>query len=195
MKIALYGGTFDPPHRAHQRVAEAALEEFVLDEVWWIPCAVPPHKAAGRITPFADRFAMVQLVAAENLAFRALDIERNRGGPSYTIDTLEQLTHAHRSDTLMLLMGEDSLRQFDSWRAPERIAALASLIVYGRGMPDAEPLAPYLSGRVQYCSAPPINLSGTSLRRRLRSNAAVDHLLSEPVRAYIKTRGLYQSAQ
>ncbi len=194
MKIALFGGTFDPPHRAHRSVAEAASEEFGLDQVWWIPSYEPPHKAERAITPFDHRLAMVRLAAAGNPAFRVKDFERKRHGPSYTVDTVRAVLEASPQDAFWLLIGEDSLQQFHSWRDPRHIVAQIPLIVYRRAdSPVDTPVAPYLKGRVQYCEAPRIRIAGTLIREQLANDANVGNFVSDRVKAYIAKHGLYNT--
>ncbi len=193
MKIALFGGTFDPPHRAHRSIAEAASEEFALDQVWWIPSFEPPHKAERVITPFDHRLAMIQLAAADNPAFRVKDFERRRRGPSYTVDTVRAVVEANPRDAFWLLIGEDSLQQFHSWRDPGHIVAQVPLIVYRRAdFSEDAPVAPYLRGRVRYCDAPYIRVAGTVIRERIANDVTVGTFVSDRVKAYIAKHGLYQ---
>ena len=196
MKIALFGGTFDPPHHAHWSVSEAAWREFGLDRVWWIPSGEPPHKAPQGVSPYERRLAMVRLATAAHPAFCAKDLERAHRGPTYTVDTVEAVRKAYPGDDFWLLIGEDSLRQFHQWRSPERIAALVPLIVYRRASVHPEPaLLPYLRGRVAYCEAPRVPLAGTAIRRRVAGGTEVTGLVSNTVRAYIEQHGLYRSLQ
>ena len=196
MKIALFGGTFDPPHCAHRRVAELVLEEFGMDRVWWIPSKEPPHKARGSTTPFEHRLAMVRLATWGHPAFCVKDLERMRPGPSYTVDTVKAVLEANAQDAFWLLIGEDSLQQFHLWHAPEHIAALLPLIVYRRAeVSPRTALLPYLEARVQYGTVPPIRGAGTAIRALVAHNKDFSDLVCERVCTYISEYGLYRSSK
>lgn len=193
MEIALFGGTFDPPHRAHHTVALSACQEFGFDEVWWIPACSPPHKSTGSVLPFAHRLAMVTLAVAGMARFRVSGLERGLSAPSYTVNTVEAFSRRYPQHTFSLLIGEDSLHQFRTWRDPERIATMVTLTVYRRhGSFSVVPVPAYLRGRVRYCSALPLRVSAASIRRQVSEGGDVTPLVCEPVRAYIATHGLYQ---
>ena len=194
LKIALFGGTFDPPHRAHHAVATAAREELGLDQVWWIPAKHPPHKVRGIISPYQQRMAMVKLAVMDRPEFVVSDVEGRYSGPSYTVNTVRSVCHDHPQDAFWLLIGEDSLHQFSTWYAPERIAALVPLIVYRRqGSYGRSPIPEYLNGRIQYCSASPVTVSAEEVRQRVSEGSDINHLVSEPVRTYIAAHHLYHS--
>ena len=147
-RIGLLGGTFDPPHLGHLKLAELALNTLELDEVRFIPTAAPPHKApAGSEGGF--RLHLLELaLAATGLPFKAETLELDRGGVSYTVDTLEALA-SQKDHAWIFLMGADQLPGFPDWKRPERILALASLAVAPRpGCAIAE-LPGLLAGRVR----------------------------------------------
>src|SRR5688500_13567167 len=109
MRIGIFGGTFDPVHIGHLILAEQAREQSKLDEVWFLLAARPPQKDGQGITPFAQRSEMLALAIAGHDAFRVEEIEKERPGPSYTIDTLKELKRRHPGHTFLLLVGGDSL--------------------------------------------------------------------------------------
>jgi len=143
MRIGLLGGTFNPPHCGHLKLAEIALKVLALDQVRFIPTATPPHKPVPPGDP--DGMARLRLLdealAASGLPFLVEPLEVRRGGTSFTVDTLELLT-AREGGGWIFLMGSDQLAGFASWRRPERILELASLAVAPR--PGAEPVLPVL---------------------------------------------------
>src|SRR5262245_46962779 len=134
-RIGLFGGTFDPPHVGHLVLAECARDRLGLDEVRFIPAGQPPHKRSHPVSPSARRVAMVRLAVRGNPAFEVSMIEARRRGPSFTVETLPHLAAATPRARLYLLMGADSLDEFPTWREPERILSLATLVVARR--PDA----------------------------------------------------------
>ncbi len=195
MKVALFAGTFDPPHLAHLAVASAAQHEFALDQVWWIPSGVPPHKADRAVTAFAHRLEMVRLAVTDIAAFRVRDLEGHRVGPSYTVDTVQALVEANPDASFRLLMGEDNLRLFHTWKSPERLAELVPLIIYRRTGQQKGPVPAYLEGRVHYCTAPLISLAGTTIRTHLAQGLTDQSHISERVRTYIEVHGLYRPSR
>ncbi len=138
MNIGIYGGTFDPPHRGHIAAAKAAVSVLHLDRLLLIPDAVPPHKALPEGSPTAQqRYDMAVLATAElGRQAEASDMELRRAGVSYTADTLAQLRRQYPEDELYLLMGTDMFLSLQSWRQPERIAALAHIAPFRRERED-----------------------------------------------------------
>ena len=131
-RIGIYGGTFNPPHIGHIRAAEYAAEALELEKVLLIPSCIAPHKAlpAGSPTP-EQRLEMLRLSAGDKL--EVCDVEINRGGTSFTFETVEQLHSQYPDKELVLLMGTDMFLSFQSWREPERILRHASIGVFYRG--------------------------------------------------------------
>src|SRR3712207_5576514 len=132
MRIGVFGGTFDPVHLGHLILAEQCREQAQLDQVWFIPAARPPHKQDRPLTPFAQRLEMLALALAGHPAFRADDLEKDRPGPSYTVDTLEEVRRRQPGQELELLIGSDCLPDLPRWREPVRILELAGLLVVAR---------------------------------------------------------------
>lgn len=149
MRIGLLGGTFNPPHRGHLKLAEIALEALALDQVRFIPTALPPHKPllAGDPDGAARLALLAEALATTGSPFRVEPMEVRRGGTSFTVDTLEALAAAEPASWIWL-MGSDQLPGFPAWRRPERILELASLAVAPRpGCPRPEGLPGILVGR------------------------------------------------
>ncbi len=199
MRLGLYGGTFDPIHLGHLILAEQCREACGLDRVWLIVAGSPPHKPGGR-TPVGHRLEMVRIAIAGHSAFAASDIEAKRPGPHYSVETLETIRRDHPDDELFFLIGADSLADLPTWREPERIARLATIVVVNRpGIeeadparlpdfgPDAQPLA--------WVSIPPVGIASSDLRRRLAEGRSVRYMVPRGVEAYIEAHGLYRDAE
>lgn len=192
MNIGLFGGSFDPPHLAHLIVAETVREQFQLDQIWWIPAFQAPHKTGAVLADAHHRLEMVRRVTQDHPGFAVSDVEVQRTGISYTIDTVRMLQEAHPEHAFSLLLGGDSLRLFETWYQPEAIAARVPLIVYRRpGVADIVP-APYLEDRVRFAHAPLIDISATEIRARVRQGRSIRYFVPDPVRAYIEEKGLYR---
>ena len=130
-RIGILGGTFDPIHLGHMLVAEQVQLCLSLDEVHFLPCAIPVHRDIPR-TSDANRISMIELAIANNGRFRLNTLELDRGGESYMIDTLRALSLANQSDTLNLILGADAFNRFPDWRSPDEILQLANLVVCRR---------------------------------------------------------------
>lgn len=191
MNVGLFGGSFNPPHLAHLIVAETLREQFRLDQVWWIPANRPPHKTKDALISPAHRLAMTRRATQDHPAFVVSDVEAQRAGASYTIDTVRVLQGAHPEHAFSLLLGGDSLRDFGAWYQPEEIAARLPLMVYLRPGASAPAIEPYLAGRVHFAEAPLLGISGTEIRARLRAGRSIRYLVPDAVREYIQEQGLY----
>lgn len=201
MRIAILGGTFDPIHQAHLVIAEQAREQARLDEVWFVPAARPPHKTAQPLTAFDKRADMIELAIAGNPAFRLERIESERAGPSYTVETLDALHQRHPDADLHLILGADCLPDLPTWYQPQRIVAMAKLIVVARPgwsiwtderirsalrLPENTPL------HLQIVAVPQIDIASRDLRRRLAAGLSVRYMLPNAVLAYIDDKRLYR---
>ena len=159
MRLGLFGGSFDPVHYGHLLLAECCREQCRLDAVWFVPAAVPPHKQDQELSPAADRIEMLKLAIGGHDVFDVYTGEIDRGGVSFTVETLEQL-HEESPDTEMFfLMGADSLGDLPTWREPKRICELAIPAVVRRAgspEPDDSALARFMSpARLEIARAEP----------------------------------------
>ena len=137
-RIGIYGGSFNPPHRGHMLAARECCARLALDRLILMPDAVPPHKTLPDGSPDAQtRLALTKLAVRGLDGFEVSDMELRREGPSYTVDTLRQLSAQHPDDTLWLMMGTDMFLSFASWRGPEQIARLARIVCFARTAVDA----------------------------------------------------------
>jgi nicotinate-nucleotide adenylyltransferase len=202
MRLGLYGGSFDPVHYGHLLLAECCRETLRLDEVWLIPAAVSPHKQAREQTPAKHRFEMLELALGGHEQLMASPLEIDRGGISYTVETLSAIREQQPAATLFLLMGADSLHDLPTWREPARICELALPAVVRRGgapEPDFNVLTSLVSSerlitiRAAQVQMPLIELSSTELRDRAASGKSLRYRTPRGVEKYIETHGLYRS--
>ena len=195
MRLGLMGGTFDPIHFGHLLAAEEALVRCQLDEVLFVPAGRPWMKEGVEVTPAHHRMNMTALAVAYNPRFSVSSIEVDREGPTYTVDTLEELRDEDCSREMFLIVGADSVAQMDRWKQPERIQELCTVIAVPR--PGYEPPAHShrLQGsvRVIYLDAPLAAISATEVRGRVSRGLPVRHCIPEAVEEYIQQNGLYQT--
>ena len=203
MRVAVYGGTFDPPHSTHLLVASSALERGLAERVLFVPSADPPHKIGHHVTPFAHRLKMLELAIAGKPNFEISDIEAKRlPEPSYTFETMEELSALRPDDKFTILMGSDSLSALHTWHRAEELAARYSFAIYPREgkVPSLEELLaqwPEKTARRLFSSiildAPQTDLSSSSLRSALVNLENAGRFISKDVLAYIKANGLYEN--
>jgi nicotinate-nucleotide adenylyltransferase len=200
MRVALFGGTFDPPHLGHLGIARAAADAFQLDTILFAPTGNQPLKAGLARTPFSDRLAMVGLACATDPRFTAsvIDAPRADGSPNYTVDTLISLRNDMPEARLFNLVGADSFLSLPQWREPRRLLALAEWIVVSRpGYPlgnlSSLHLSPAERTRVHLLETVHYDLSATSLRECLAAGESCDDQLTTDVAAYIRSHSLYRS--
>jgi nicotinate-nucleotide adenylyltransferase len=203
MRVGVYGGTFDPVHQGHLILAEQCREQGRLDHVWFVPAPRPPNKIDQSLTRFDQRVEMLQLALAGNPAFRVEEIEKERTGPSFTVDTLSELQRRHPGDELWLLVGSDTLADLPHWHDPVRLVGLVGLLVMARpgtpvlpaeqlrgllGMPADAPL------RLNVVQSPIlIDISSRELRRRIASGLTIRYLVPRAVEVYLQEKGLYRA--
>jgi nicotinate-nucleotide adenylyltransferase len=199
MRVALFGGSFDPPHHGHIAIATVAADVFDLDSVLFAPVGRQPLKPGGAPTPFLDRFAMVELACERDARFSVTDVDAPRpdGGPNYTVQTLATLQEAVPDARLFNLVGADSFLDLPRWHEPERLLELAEWIVVSRpGFPlaDLSPLGltPYQKGRVHLLQTVHEDVAATNLRERLEAGDLCSDVLSPDVSSYIQAHNLYR---
>ncbi len=195
MKLGLLGGTFDPVHIGHLVLGETAREQLGLDSVLFMPTGQPWRKSGRDITPAAHRVEMLRRTIADNPAFELSLMEVEREGPSYTVDTLQELMRAGPGSEIFLIVGEDSLLDLPNWKAPERVVELATLVVAARGPDRVETgeMAAYVRERTVWLDMPLIDISATDIRERVRRGRPIRYLVAEAVKAYSREKGLYQT--
>ncbi len=212
MRIGLMGGTFNPVHLAHLRIAEEARGLCALDRVVFIPAADPPHKPLAGDIPFTQRCEMVRLAIAGTPGFELSDVEGRRPGKSYSIDTIGQFRAEHPGDGLFFIIGSDSFLEIGQWHRFAEIFRSCSLIVVERpGCPIPEPPESlpaaikteftydaacrrlvHLSGeQVCFLRGTPLDISSSEIRRLAAAGRSITDLVPPRVEAYIKEQRIY----
>lgn len=201
MRIGIFGGTFDPVHLGHLILAEQARDQGRLDEVWFVPAPRPPQKEGVAVTRFDARVEMLAIAIAGHAAFCVDELEKERAGPSFTVDTLAELRRRHPEHTFFLLVGGDALVDMPLWRNPQGIVAQAGLLVMARpgnapvsveemrrrlALPDDLPLS------LEVMQTPQIDIASRDLRRRVAEGRSIRYLVPRGVEAYILEKGLYR---
>jgi nicotinate-nucleotide adenylyltransferase len=204
MRVALFGGTFDPIHRGHLALASAAASAFALDRVLFAPVGRQPLKAESPAATFADRLEITRLAVASaaadpRFAVSSVDAPRPDGAPNYTVDTLAALAREAPAATLFVLAGADSFLTLRGWRSPDRLLELAEWIVVSRPeFPLSEPQLALLAltaaqrSRVHLLTTVHEDVSSTELRQRLHAGDPCPGLLPAAVADYIQTHRLYR---
>jgi nicotinate-nucleotide adenylyltransferase len=216
MKIGILGGTFNPIHNAHLRIAEEARDAFGLDRVIFIPAATPPHKPQVGELSFGSRFEMVSLAVADNPCFSVSDMEALRGGRSYSIDTLRALKAEYPDDQLYFIIGADSFHDISSWREYAEIFALCNIVCLQRPGSTINSLAKALpvamapefcydaaSKRLNHSSGHCVyaldgvllDISSSHIRQLVRGRRSIRYLVPDAVDQYIKEQRLYIDAR
>lgn len=200
MKLGVLGGSFNPIHNGHLAMAEAVREAHALDLVLFVPAGRPPHKQED-LAPAEDRYRMVVLAIEGRDGFAASDLETSRPGPSYTVETLQELHRRNPGAEIFFIMGEDSISEFPGWREPERILELARVVAVNRPghrasfRPEDFPRLPRAlierleRDRVQIEPSP---LESTRLREDVRNGLSIAESVPPGVAEYIERRGLYR---
>ncbi len=200
MRVGILGGTFDPVHVGHLIIAEEALSRLALDQVLFIPAGQPWLKADQALSAAEHRLKMVELATASNPRLGVSRIEVDRSGPTYTVDTLEQLKRDLGEDVqLYFILGLDTLEQFHRWEQPERIIERCELAIASRpGFQNSRILDeqlgryPKLGSKVNFVAAPIMDISGSSIRLRASEGRSIKYRVPEAVERYINRQGLYR---
>jgi nicotinate-nucleotide adenylyltransferase len=194
-RIGIMGGTFDPIHIGHLIAAEAARDSLGLDEVWFIPTYHPPLKDNQPGVSSELRLQMVQEALGGNPCFKALDIELQRRGMSYSIETVLELKKRHPDAAFSYIIGSDRINDLPKWHRIEELAELITFIGLEReGTPvQLNQLPDNLRQRVTMSAMPPIGISSTDIRSRVQSGRSIEYLVPDTVHQFIKRRGLYES--
>lgn len=196
-KIGIMGGTFNPIHFGHLLLAETAFFQFGLDEILIMPTKNPYYKKLSNSVTEEDRVRMVELAIADNPNFRLSKEELNREGATYTVETLRNLTRRHPDCDYYFIMGADSLYHIESWKEPENILRMATIVVAGRAGTGSS-----LTSQIEYIenkyeatifrlNSPVLEISSNDIRRRVEVGESIRYLLPEQVAEYIREHKLY----
>ena len=195
-KIGILGGTFDPIHLGHLKLASIALNELSLDEVIFIPSGISYMKS--NVTDSSHRYAMTELAVKDYPSFSVSDIEIKRQKNSYSYETLEELNRIYPDADIIFIVGADSFINLDKWKFPGRILRAASLAVLVRDDVSEDVLSAktedykrIFNAKVFFLHAPQIDISSTNIKKKIKNGESVQDLLAPSVYSYIKEHKLY----
>lgn len=215
-RLGILGGSFDPIHVGHLRSAEEVRETLGLDLVYFVPTHEPPHKPQRQLASGRDRLAMAERAIADNPAFRVSAIEIERGGISYSVDTLAAFAARESDATLFFVLGIDAFREMQTWKDVARVFELASVVVTSRPPHAVEPSIEHLpvAARKAFCYDPDtlsfrhrtgttlqflpitgIDVSATDIRERARRGSSIRYLVPPSVERYVRQHRLYRSGE
>jgi nicotinate-nucleotide adenylyltransferase len=214
LRLGIFGGTFDPIHLGHCRAAEEMGQELNLDKVFLIPAASPPHKSREPVSPFQDRLEMARLAVGHRGLLEVLDIEGDRTGFSYSIQTLKEIDNLFGGRAeLFFILGVDAFLEIETWRDYRNLFQYAHFVVISRGdlgRKDLEPVLRHLepltpvnddpdtlklnTGKTLFLRAATLmDISSTQIRRLVSSGKSIRFLVPELVMSYIEEKGLYRA--
>lgn len=197
-RLGILGGTFNPIHRAHLAIAEAAIRHFMLDAVLFVPAHTPPHKGEQSVSTH-ERMDMLRLALADQHHCSISTIELERQGVSYTVDTIRDLRSLHPEAELFFIIGDDSLVQLHSWKCIHELLDMCRFVTISRpGVDldllrksihfDEQAVKQLLADRVEACN---LDISSTMIRQYVREGRSIQHLVPAQVAAYIREKKLY----
>ena len=201
MRLGLLGGTFDPIHYGHLMLAECCREQCRLDQVFFLPAAVPPHKQARAVTSTENRVAMIEAALEGQSSIAVSRYEVDRGGVNYTVHTLEHFHREFPQAEFFFIMGADMLADLPNWREAPRVCTLATPTVARRAgtkPPDFDLLHTITSAerieqmRLHQVEMPEIGISSSEIRRRVAAGSSIRYWTPPAVEQYICTHGLYR---
>jgi nicotinate-nucleotide adenylyltransferase len=199
-RVGLFGGTFDPPHLGHLILASEAQSQLELTRLLWTVTPDPPHKQDQSITPLEHRLAMVKLAIQDNPAFELSDVELNRPGPHYTLDTIKLLAEQNPEAEIVPIIGGDSLNDLPTWYKPKEILYAAHWVGVMRrpgeetNLDELEQDLPGITSKIHYVDAPLLEIASSQIRNRVATGKPFRYYLPEPVYEYIEQHHLYQQA-
>ncbi|MDI6786146.1 MAG: nicotinate-nucleotide adenylyltransferase [bacterium] len=190
-RIGLLGGTFNPIHNGHLFLASQAKEKCSLEQVIFIPSALPPHKEEHSLVDATHRYIMANLATLDNDDFIVSDIEIHRGGKSYTLDTLRELKKIYKTETIIyFITGYDAISELNTWKDVEKLLELCIFIFATR--PGHKPKIDerYLK-HTQQLTIPELNISSTYIREKIKNRKSIKYLVPDLVYKYITKYNLY----
>jgi len=184
-RIGLLGGTFDPIHNGHIAIAKTAIQQLKLDKLLLIPAGNPWQKS--EFTDSKHRLEMVIRAAQDLEKVEVLDIEVKKSGPTYTFETLRELHEKYPNSEFVLILGSDAVAGFDTWKEPNLVKTLARIYVVQRAGDFTQ------DWHFDHIQMPPIEISSTSIREKVKNNESISELVPKAVNEYISTNGLYKN--
>jgi nicotinate-nucleotide adenylyltransferase len=198
-RVGLFGGTFDPPHLGHLILASEAHSQLELTRLLWTVTPDPPHKQDQMITPLEHRLTMVKLAIKDEQYFELSDVELNRPGPHYTIDTIKLLTEQNPGAQIVPIIGGDSLNDLPTWHQPKEILYAAHWVGVMRrpgeetNLQALERELPGITSKVHYVDAPLLEIASREIRNRVATGKPFRYYLPPSVYEYIEKHQLYQA--
>jgi nicotinate-nucleotide adenylyltransferase len=200
LKIAIFGSAFNPIHSGHLLIAQNALKTFSLDKILFTPCALPPHKPSADFVPNEHRLEMIRLAIRDEPKFELLTYELEKGGISYSIDTVKHVCSKFRDAEVFFLIGSDNFETIGTWYEFSKLIGLCEFLVIerpGRRLFEPPPsVSPQLLSQFKYrvFTGPTQEVSSSEIRTKLREGKNVSQLLPGPVYEYLRKTKLYLTA-
>jgi nicotinate-nucleotide adenylyltransferase len=200
VRIGIMGGTFNPIHNGHLVAAEICRINFNLDEIHFVTSGHPAHKSSEYLATKEDRYNMTVLATEKNSFFTTSRIEIDRGGESYSIDTLEEYKRRYpKEGSIYFITGGDAIKQLDTWKSVDRLVKLCSFIAVTRPEYDnqtffkiIETFKNTLGANILSIEIPPLRVSSTEIRKRIREGKTIENLVPQAVERYIYGKKLYR---
>ncbi len=189
-KVGIFGGTFDPVHVGHLITTQFVLEKRSLDKIIFLPCNISPLKRDNLNSSPKHRLAMLKLATNDNPRFDISNFELEKGAVSYTYDTLCEMKKNYRH--IELIIGYDNLVVFDKWHKPDEIFELADVVVMKRSYDEHKVANHKYFNKAIVVDTPGIEISSTEIRNRVKNNLPIDYLVTQKVKEYIFSNGLYK---
>jgi nicotinate-nucleotide adenylyltransferase len=189
-RIGIGGGIFDPVHYGHLLLFNECAEQLDLRKVLLIPAYSAVHKMQAAISGYVHRRSMVEIVCDGNERFELCEIEREFGGPSYTINTVRALKDRYSDAEFYFLVGLDNLEKMENWHRPDEILDEVNVVVGSRPVENLSHSSSY-SGRVSFIDIPLLEISSTHIRERVKRGRSIKYLVPEQIERYIHDHGLY----
>ena len=195
MRLGIFGGSFDPPHTGHLRLARFALEKKSLDKLLFVTAFNTPYTDKSSSVSFEDRFRMTQLMVENSAGFEVSDVEGDREGDSFTINSIRYFRELYslEADQLFLIIGADSLMRFDEWKSPEAILNECSVCVLNRAEVKHENIDRRFIDKVEFLDNKLMDISSSDIRNKIREGSDVKELVESKVIEYIIERKLYSN--
>ncbi len=199
MRLGVLGGTFDPVHIGHLIAAECVRDAMQLDQVIFVPAGRPPHKSGpaqpGAAATAEMRLRMVEAAIQSHIGFTVSDIEIRRGGLSYTVDTLQDISAAYPGARLYFILGADLLAELPAWRDMDRALSLATFVAVHRPGVTLSDMPPALRGIVKPLEIPGVDVSSSIIRGRVKDGKSIRYLVPAPAQDIIEEEGLYRDGR
>lgn len=188
-KIGIFGGTFDPPHIGHFIIAEEVRYHCQLDEIWFLPAYLPPHKQRDDLTPAKQRIEMLELGINDRTKFSICTLEIERKGTSYTFDTMKELVEKFPNVKFYFIIGGDLVEHLHEWYRIDELLKLVTFV--GTKRPRYRFLPQVNNEKIIFVDVPQLDISSSMIRERVKERRSIDYFVPEKIKEYIKEHQLY----